>query len=321
MLRKILRAFIFGGITVALVTIDCVYIEGNLIEKEINDEKIVYTDSGEKVCLVNFVKDIKEINRETELQELTFGNTKETPAEKEVSMLDKFTGQQVEFPKPVVKEEKHEDKSSDNSSEEENKTVENNDSGEQSDGNGDNGGVESDNSSESVETAPEQSEPTQNSIIVNSCGARSSFINSVNDYYNMIPWNVRNAFETTGGTITVRSGLGCLGLTTYWTADDGHRYTSIEIDNRNKAKTAIIHELGHFIMWYKDLDLDNSDFYDIWQSEYMNMLTFDSTNINNVNTTVEYFAESFEMFVRNGDNLRSICPRTYEYIATVLNNM
>lgn len=27
MLRKILRAFIFGGITVALVTIDCVYIE------------------------------------------------------------------------------------------------------------------------------------------------------------------------------------------------------------------------------------------------------------------------------------------------------
>lgn len=130
MLRKILRAFIFGGITVALVNIDCVYIEGKLIEKEINDEKVVYTDSGEKVCLVNFVKDIKEINRETELQELTFGNTKETPAEKEVGMLDKFTGQQVEFPKPVVKEEKHEEKSSDNRSEEANKTVENNDSGE-----------------------------------------------------------------------------------------------------------------------------------------------------------------------------------------------
>lgn len=326
MLRKVLRAFIFGGITVALVTIDCVYIEGKLIEKEINDEKVVYTDSGEKVCLVNFVKDIKEINRETELQELTFGNTKETPAEKEVDMLDKFTGQQVEFPKPVVKEEKHEEKKreveSDNRSEEENKTVENNDSGEQSGGKGDSGEVESDNSNDSgVESNTVESEPATNTIIVNSCGARASFINSVNDYYNMIPWNVRNAFETTGGTITVRSGLGYLALTTYWTADDGHRYTSIEIDNRNKAKTAIIHELGHFIMWYKDLDLDNGDFYDIWQSEYMNMLTFDSTNINNVNTTVEYFAESFEMFIRKGDKLRDTCPRTYEYIATVLNNM
>lgn len=53
----------------------------------------------------------------------------------------------------------------------------------------------------------------------------------------------------------------------------------------------------------------------------MNMLTFDNTNINNVNTTVEYFAESFEMFVRKTDSLRSTCPRTYEYIATVLNNM
>lgn len=42
MLRKVLRAFIFGGIAVALVTIDCVYI-----------------DSREKVCLVNFVKAIK----------------------------------------------------------------------------------------------------------------------------------------------------------------------------------------------------------------------------------------------------------------------
>lgn len=317
MLRKVLRAFIFGGITVALVTIDCVYIEGKLIEKEINDEKIVYTDSGEKVSLVNFVKDIKEINREAELQELTFGNTKETPAEKEIGMLDKFTGQQVEFPKPVVKEEKHEEKSSNNRSEEESKTVKNNDSGEQS---GEQSGGNSDNG-ENNESSAVESEPATNTIIVNSCGARASFINSVNDYYNMIPWNVRNAFETTGGTITVRSGLEYLALTTYWTADDGHRYTSIEIDNRNKAKTAIIHELGHFIMWYKDLDLDNSDFYDIWQSEYMNMLTFDSTNINNVNTTVEYFAESFEMFIRKGDKLRNTCPRTYEYIATVLNNM
>lgn len=321
MLRKVLRAFIFGGITVALVTIDCVYIEGKLIEKEINDEKIVYTNSGEKVSLVNFVKDIKEINRETELQELTFGNTKETPAENLLDMLDKFTGQQVEFPKPVVKEEKHEEKSSDNRSEEESKTVKNNDSGGDS---GEQSGVESDNggnSGENNESSTVESEPATNPIIVNSCGARASFINSVNDYYNMIPWNVRNAFETTGGTITVRSGLGYLALTTYWTADDGHRYTSIEIDNRNKAKTAIIHELGHFIMWYKDLDLDNSDFYDIWQSEYTNMLTFDNTNINNVNTTVEYFAESFEMLIRKTDKLRDTCPRTYEYIATVLNNM
>ena len=319
MLRKVLRAFIFGGITVALVTINCVYIEGKLIEKEINDEKIVYTDSGEKVCLVNFVKDIKEINRETELQELTFGNTKETPVKSIIDMLDKFTGQQVEFPKPVVKEEKHPEKKSnkekrDSSAEKCNSSEENSNSGEQSDDNSSSG-------NNNAETSTEQSEPATNSIIVNGCGARASFINSVNDYYNMIPWSVRNAFETTGGTITVRSGLGCLALTTYWTADDGHRYTSIEIDNRNKAKTAIIHELGHFIMWYKDLDLDNDGFYDIWESEYRNMLIFDNTNINNVNTTVEYFAESFEMFVRKGDSLRNTCPRTYEYIATVLNNM
>ena len=319
MLRKVLRAFIFGGITVALVTINCVYIEGKLIEKEINDEKIVYTDSGEKVCLVNFVKDIKEINRETELQELTFGNTKETPVKSIIDMLDKFTGQQVEFPKPVVKEEKHPEKKSnkekrDSSAEKGNSSEENSNSGEQSDDNSSSG-------NNNAETSTEQSEPATNSIIVNGCGARASFINSVNDYYNMIPWSVRNAFETTGGTITVRSGLGCLALTTYWTADDGHRYTSIEIDNRNKAKTAIIHELGHFIMWYKDLDLDNDGFYDIWESEYRNMLIFDNTNINNVNTTVEYFAESFEMFVRKGDSLRNTCPRTYEYIATVLNNM
>lgn len=103
-------------------------------------------------------------------------------------------------------------------------------------------------------------------FIQNLCNASNKFLISVDNYWNMIPSNVREVYINSGSTITVVNSLGYLGLSTFYITNEGNRYVTIEIDYRDKAKDVVIHEVGHFLSWYLALDLNGkySDFYNIW---------------------------------------------------------
>lgn len=165
-------------------------------------------------------------------------------------------------------------------------------------------------------------EETYNTFIINECGASQSFINSIDNYWNMIPNNIRDAYINSGSTITVKSNLGYLGLS-YIYGTGTSTYANMDIDYRNSAKDAIVHEIGHYVCWYVNLGYidSNSEFYQIWNEEYTNILTIDNTHINNVNTAYEYFAESFAMFILKPNQLRQVCPRTAEFVQACINSI
>lgn len=165
-------------------------------------------------------------------------------------------------------------------------------------------------------------EETYNTFIINECEASQSFINSVDNYWNMIPSNIRDVYVNSGSTITIKSNLGYLGLS-YIYGTGTSTYVNMDIDYRNSAKDAIVHEIGHYVCWYINLGYidSNSEFYQIWNEEYMNILTIDNTHVNNVNTAYEYFAESFAMFILKPNQLRQVCPRTAEFIQACINSI
>ena len=170
--------------------------------------------------------------------------------------------------------------------------------------------------------ASETVEEAHNTFIINECGASQSFINSIDNYWNMIPNNIRDAYINSGSTITVKNNLGYLGLS-YIYGTGTSTYVNMDIDYRNSAKDAIVHEIGHYVCWYVNLEYidSNSEFYQIWNEEYMNILTIDNTHVNNVNTAYEYFAESFAMFILKPNQLRQVCPRTAEFIQACINSI
>lgn len=166
-------------------------------------------------------------------------------------------------------------------------------------------------------------EETYTGFIQNLCNASNKFLISVDSYWNMIPSNVREVFINSGSTITVVNNLGYLGLSHFYITTEGNRYVHIGIDYRDKARDTIIHEVGHFLSWYLALDLNgtSSEFYGIWEEEYQNILSIDKTDINNINTAHEYFAESFAMSILKPDLMKNTCPKTYDYIWSCINSI
>lgn len=166
-------------------------------------------------------------------------------------------------------------------------------------------------------------EPVYTGFIQNLCNASNKFLISVDSYWNMIPSNVREVFINSGSTITVVNNLGYLGLSHFCATNEGIRYVNIELDYRNNTEDTILHEVGHFLSWYLAMDLYGkySDFYNIWAEEYPNILSIDNTNIANVDTAHEYFAESFAMSILKPDLMKNTCPKTYDYIWSCINSV
>lgn len=154
-------------------------------------------------------------------------------------------------------------------------------------------------------------------------GVSYGMIADVEKYYAKIPENVRNYFQNSGWHITVSaSSLGprygytfsILALTVY----DDHQ---IWIDNRNSAKDAIVHEVGHFIDYTQGWSSSTSEFLEIYAAEKEAFCMYHSTHQNNTSTAIEYFAESFQQCVYDPAGMQAACPRTYTYIMTIANSL
>lgn len=162
-------------------------------------------------------------------------------------------------------------------------------------------------------------EYTINGVIEGEAGASTTLYENVCLYYEMIPAQLRTDFEEAGWHIEVAaSSIGprygyssIMGLTI-------PSEKKIVIDCREKCAAAIRHEMGHFLDLAVNFEYSNSsEFVEIWNSEMWNFASSHSTHQNNYNTSIEYFAESFSVYLANPGLLYNCCPDTYNYFESL----
>ena len=138
--------------------------------------------------------------------------------------------------------------------------------------------------------------------------------------YVRIPEEVRHRIENEGWTFICSSedfgadngySYSLLALTIYGTK-------TIYIDDRTKAEPSIIHEVGHIIDNTFGFCSESQEFTNIFNTEHGNVSKFWKTHHNNTDTRIEYFAESFLIYVMQPEDLQTYCPQTYDYITNVI---
>lgn len=142
------------------------------------------------------------------------------------------------------------------------------------------------------------------------------------EYYYMLPSNVKTYFENSGWTMKIYSNLA--NVFNYSYRIKGNMSPSkhhIGIDNRDSAVISIAHEIGHFVDFTMNRPSKTSEFQDIWNEEMPNMMNTFGTLYANCSTVTEYFAEAFENSVVYPYKMKLNCPKTYEYIMVVIDNL
>lgn len=148
---------------------------------------------------------------------------------------------------------------------------------------------------------------------------------TVYNYYKQIPENVRNRFESDGWQLVLTTNnfgaqFGYYGkylAFSYMGSDRKVMY----IDDRPAAMDAVLHEMGHVIDWTSGFVSYTSEFSSIYSEEVGAFCSFHSTNKNNYDTTLEYFAESYQVCLQHPEQMQQCCPKTYAYVMQYANAM
>ena len=157
---------------------------------------------------------------------------------------------------------------------------------------------------------------TQSNVVQAEGKVSQTRVNNVNAYYLGIPENVRQYLEDKDWTFicSAQSFGKRYGYTGSILALTVYKDKVIYIDNRKKAEPAIVHEVGHAIDYSYGFTSDSQAFNDIFAVEHNNVSSFWKTHHSNTDTVVEYFAEAFQIYVQQPENLQTYCPQPYEYI-------
>lgn len=141
----------------------------------------------------------------------------------------------------------------------------------------------------------------------------------LNKYLLQLPENIHTLLKTSNWKIyTTKDNLGDLYFNgtidnvsgvTIWSKKEIHLY-----ENTIAFEKSVLHELGHAV----DCELSiNED--EIWKSIYIEekekaifMEDYGKSNIK------EYFADSFLHYITNQEELKKICPKTYQYIDEII---
>lgn len=151
----------------------------------------------------------------------------------------------------------------------------------------------------------------------------NNLVNDVYFYYEKIAVNVRNRFKNDGWTVSITTEnlanrfnylSGVLALTNYENKE-------ILIANKSSAKNAIVHEFGHFIDHVSGTVSISNEFNSIYTEELNNFISWHATHPNNYSTIMEYFAECYQECVCHPNDMQQYCPKTYDYIMSVANNL
>lgn len=164
---------------------------------------------------------------------------------------------------------------------------------------------------------------TQSNVVQAEGKVSQTRVNNVNAYYLGIPENVRQYLEDRGWTFicSAQSFGKRYGYTGSILALTVYKDKVIYIDNRKKAESAIVHEVGHAIDYSYGFISNSQAFNDIFAVEHNNVSSFWKTHHSNTDTAVEYFAEAFQIYVQQPENLQTYCPQTYEYIQNIVSGL
>lgn len=125
--------------------------------------------------------------------------------------------------------------------------------------------------------------------------------NNLSSILSSCGWNIKISHEDLKGDVTM-----------YGYADVHEKVIYIT-DNAEYMSSTIYHEVGHAF----DVEAGGLSWSPMWQglySEECKNLTYTFEMVN----PQEYFAEAFRIYCKENDRLQSSCPKTYEYMKTVL---
>jgi len=149
--------------------------------------------------------------------------------------------------------------------------------------------------------------------------------------YNLIPQEIRDAFESKGWKIIItdtatmnrKSNINMVIPDGYVLAGSTavNSKTIYLNDLAYLSYESICHEMGHFF----DVELaptvnnnvrcsKSADFISIWNAEKKQYGDPYCTS-----TCAEYFADSFASYIQDGAGLKKKCPLTYDYVAGIIN--
>lgn len=156
-------------------------------------------------------------------------------------------------------------------------------------------------------------------IIIND-GVSDEYFDSVLEYWDMIPIDIRASMKADGWTATATfKDLNHIKTPNSIEGNLTGGYVDWDNDNlviADRIASNILHEVGHY--WDYKQKFCSSDMPDeVHQSEMENAMKVDSSRtatIGNYSTKIEYYAACFELYLLKPDELKEMCPETYAFI-------
>ena len=148
-----------------------------------------------------------------------------------------------------------------------------------------------------------------------------SVLDSIISNYELVPLNIRNAFENDGWKMIVVNG----DLEIDEDLGDNSKVGAMTVYNDKVIyltlydPTSVIHEMGHFLDYKNNFCSLFFPAY-VYADEWGKMIAVaEHTHVHNYSTTPEYFAESFNMWVTKHDAFCNACPGTARYLEEHMN--
>jgi hypothetical protein len=154
-----------------------------------------------------------------------------------------------------------------------------------------------------------------------------SFIIQAENLWNTIPEYIRNFLKSKGCKIYItdtnlserffpNDNLGSVAGTT----------VPIELtvyleDRKNAIKNSLVHEVGHLIDVIHLTSSEELRFKEIFEAEKNIFLNIPGADDYALTNSSEYFAEAFVIYLKNPNELIKNCPKTYEYIHSIITNI
>ena len=152
---------------------------------------------------------------------------------------------------------------------------------------------------------------------------------SVETNYLKIPEKIRVMYREDGGRIIVGNDfIKDFGLTKKaggifvlaYDEEKNPTYT-IYVKDSMYTTTTVVHEIGHYVDCKTGYISESEEFEAIYTEEMSNFVDKYTPPEHNYDTALEYFAESFENCFVDAEGMQNVCPKTYDYIMEVVENI
>ena len=154
---------------------------------------------------------------------------------------------------------------------------------------------------------------------------------AIENEYMKIPEKIRNMFQEENGKIYVSNkdlgkhfelGEDVRGCMVIGKNKNNERTFEIYVRDKKHMADSVIHEIGHYVDMRDNSLSKTEEFKNIHREEMGKYGETFITHESNYITSDEYFADSFmRCFNDDREIMQKVCPKTYEYIMEVVENI